>query len=257
MRCTSTTPSVHGKTQPGGHQFTLIGNAVSAPAKWGITVHNSHYGLVQDNIVYGAHGAAIVTEDGTESFNVFDHNFAVRAEGAGDRAPRGGYGGSGPDPGSDGSGFWFQGPNNYIRNNVAANAEASGFNLAGRLLGTVRIPAFQERRHQPDRRDQTGRRDGRAGARVREQRSLRRDAERHRVRLERRHHQFPRLEHRALRIDGRAERSDGHRRPGRQGRRRDPLRRARGAGRRVDRQLHARNRSSCAMPTSKACGPGF
>ena len=98
---------------------------------------------MQDNIVYGAHGAAIVTEDGTESFNVFDHNFAVRAEGAGDRAPRGGYGGSGPDPGSDGSGFWFQGPNNYIRNNVAANAEASGFNLAGRLLGTVRIPAFQ------------------------------------------------------------------------------------------------------------------
>jgi hypothetical protein len=131
------------KAGAGNRQFTLIGNAVSAPAKWGITVHNSHYGLVQDNIVYGAHGAAIVTEDGTESFNVFDHNFAVRAEGAGDRAPRGGYGGSGPDPGSDGSGFWFQGPNNYIRNNVAANAESSGFNLAGRLLGTVRIPSFQ------------------------------------------------------------------------------------------------------------------
>jgi hypothetical protein len=131
------------KGRPGGHQFTLIGNAVNSPAKWGITVHNSHHGLVQDNIVYGAHGAAIVTEDGTESFNVFDHNFAVRAAGAGDRAPRGGYGGSGPDPGSDGSGFWFQGPNNYIRNNVAANAEGSGFNLAGRLLGPVRIPAFQ------------------------------------------------------------------------------------------------------------------
>ncbi len=93
--------------------------------------------------MYGARGAAIVTEDGSESFNVFDHNFSVRAEGAGDFAPRGGYGGSGVDPGSDGSGFWFQGPNNYIRHNVAANAESAGFNLAGRLLGTVRIPAFQ------------------------------------------------------------------------------------------------------------------
>jgi len=129
--------------RPNTPQFTLIGNAVSEPAKWGVTVHDSHHGLLRDNIVYGAHGAAFVTEDGTESFNVFDHNFAVRVHGAGDNAPRGGYGGPGPDPGGDGSGFWFQGPNNYIRNNVAATAEASGFNLAGRLLGTVPMPAFQ------------------------------------------------------------------------------------------------------------------
>jgi hypothetical protein len=123
-----------------GYQFTLIGNAVVGPAKWGITIHNTHYGLVQDNVVYNARGAAIVTEDGTESFNVFDHNFTVRAHGAADAAPRSGYGGSGPDPGADGSGFWFSGPNNYIRNNVAANADVFGFSLAG-LLGTVRIPA--------------------------------------------------------------------------------------------------------------------
>lgn len=131
------------QARPGAPQFTLVGNAVSEPAKWGVTVHDSHHGLVRDNIVYGARGAAFVTEDGTESFNVFDHNFAVRVHGAGDLTPRGGYGGPGPDPGSDGSGFWFQGPNNYIRNNVAATAEASGFNLAGRLLGTVPVPRFQ------------------------------------------------------------------------------------------------------------------
>lgn len=133
-----------GPKQPRPHtpQFTLIGNTVSEPAKWGVTVHDSHHGLLRDNIVYGARGAAFVTEDGTESFNVFDHNFAVRVHG-GDNTPRGGYGGPGPDPGSDGSGFWFQGPNNYIRNNVAATSEASGFNLAGRLLGTVPMPAFQ------------------------------------------------------------------------------------------------------------------
>lgn len=129
--------------RPNTPQFTLIGNAVSEPAKWGVTVHDTHHGLLRDNIVYGAHGAAFVTEDGTESFNVFDHNFAVRVHGTGDNAPRGGYGGPGPDPGGDGSGFWFQGPNNYIRNNVAATAEASGFNLAGHLLGTVPMPAFQ------------------------------------------------------------------------------------------------------------------
>ncbi|MGE3509128.1 MAG: G8 domain-containing protein, partial [Vicinamibacterales bacterium] len=133
-----------GPKQPRhGRQYTLIGNVVSEPAKWGVTIHNTHYGLVQDNIVYGAHGAAFVTEDGSESFNVFDHNFAVRVHGSGDAAPRGGYGGAVADPGGDGSGFWFQGPNNYIRNNVAATSESSGFNLAARLLGTLPTPAFQ------------------------------------------------------------------------------------------------------------------
>jgi hypothetical protein len=123
-----------------GYQFTLIGNAVIAPAKWGITIHNTHFGLVRDNVVYNSRGASIVTEDGTESFNVFDHNFAVRSQGSGDAAPRGGYGGGGPDPGAEGSAFWFSGPNNYIRNNVAANADVFGFSLAG-FPGLVRVPA--------------------------------------------------------------------------------------------------------------------
>ena len=126
-----------------GYQFTLIGNAVDGTPKWGVTVHNSHYGLVQDNVVYNTHGAGIVTEDGTESFNVFDHNFALRSQGSGDFAPRSGYSGAGPDPGGEGGGFWFRGPNNYIRNNVAANADVFGFQLAAGSLDSVRIPAFK------------------------------------------------------------------------------------------------------------------
>ena len=41
-----------------GYQFTLIGNAVDDASKWGITIHNSHYGLVHDNVVYNSRGAA-------------------------------------------------------------------------------------------------------------------------------------------------------------------------------------------------------
>jgi hypothetical protein len=123
-----------------GYQFTLVGNAVTAPAKWGITIHNTHYGLVRDNVVYNSRGASIVTEDGNESFNVFDHNFAVRSQGAGEAVARGGYGGGGSDPGSEGAAFWFSGPNNYIRNNVAANADAFGFSLAG-PASQMRAPA--------------------------------------------------------------------------------------------------------------------
>ena len=130
-------------TPANGYQFTLVGNSVDGAPKWGVTVHNSHYGLVRDNVVYNTRGAGIVTEDGTESFNVFDHNFALRSEGSGDFAPRSGYGGVAPDPGGEGAGFWFRGPNNYIRNNVAANADAFGFGLAAGSLDVVHVPAFK------------------------------------------------------------------------------------------------------------------
>jgi hypothetical protein len=131
------------QTPADGYQFTLIGNSVDSTPKWGVTVHNSHYGLVQDNVVYNTHGAGIVTEDGSESYNVFDHNFAMRSQGSGDFAPRSGYSGVGPDPGGEGGAFWFRGPNNYIRNNVAANADVFGFQLAAGALDDVRFPNFK------------------------------------------------------------------------------------------------------------------
>jgi hypothetical protein len=136
------------------YQFRLVGNAVyedspsTPPQKWGITIHGSHHGLVQDNVVYNVGGAGIVTEDGSESDNVFDHNFVVRVTSNGGRdehldASRG--------IAREGVGFWFRGPNNYVRNNVAANMgesvsdiEASyGFKFNMIQLGNVRIPSFR------------------------------------------------------------------------------------------------------------------
>ena len=50
-------------TPANGYQFTLLGNAVDGGSvetkfKWGVTVHGSHYGLIQDNVVYNYNGAA-------------------------------------------------------------------------------------------------------------------------------------------------------------------------------------------------------
>lgn len=129
--------------QANGHQFTIIGNAVDDASKWGITVHNSHHGLIQDNVVYNSRGAAIVTEDGNESFNVFEHNFAMRSEGSGEFAPRSGYGGGTADPGGEGAGFWLRGPNNILRNNVAANVDVFGYGIAAGAIEEVRVPAFK------------------------------------------------------------------------------------------------------------------
>jgi hypothetical protein len=142
-------------TPANGYQFTLLGNAVDGGSaetkfKWGITVHGSHYGLIQDNVVYNYNGASIATEDGSESFNVFDHNFALRGIGEPDEP-----GAAEPQDqarmamGTEGVGFWFRGPNNYVRNNVAANfqnptTEASyGFALQFRKLGGIAVPNFQ------------------------------------------------------------------------------------------------------------------
>jgi hypothetical protein len=130
-------------TPPNGYQFTLIGNAVDGSTKWGITIHHSHYGLIRDNVVYDTRGAGIVTEDGSESFNVFDHNFSLRVAGSRDAAPGNGYSSVLPNPGGDGSAFWFRGPNNVIRNNVAASAAESGFGLPVTSLGIVHIPKYK------------------------------------------------------------------------------------------------------------------
>jgi hypothetical protein len=73
--------------------------------------NDSHYGLIQDNIMYNCGGACFMTEDGSESFNVIEHNFAVRSYGSGGR----------DHMGREATGFWLRGGNNYVRRNVAAN----------------------------------------------------------------------------------------------------------------------------------------
>ena len=132
-----------------GHQFTLLGNAVDGGSaetrfKWGVTVHGSHYGNIKDNVVYNYNGASVATEDGSESYNVFDHNFAIRGMGE----PNDAVSEARMALGTEGVGFWFRGPNNYVTNNVAANFQnptteaAYGFVFQFRYLGDIAIPNF-------------------------------------------------------------------------------------------------------------------
>jgi hypothetical protein len=121
-----------------GYQFTLIGNAVYETTKWAITIHNTHFGLVQDNVVYNSGGACIVTEDGSETQNLIRHNFVVRSMGTGGRDAGG----------REGAGFWFRGADNIVTNNVAANIasdemdSAYGYKYFLYYLGDVRTPNF-------------------------------------------------------------------------------------------------------------------
>lgn len=107
---------------PADGQFKLVGNAVSDAPKWCIAIHASSYGLIKDNVVFGCTGSGIVTEDGSETNNVFDHNFSVYSKGSGDDADARGKNNQPFDMGHEGADFWFRGTHNYVRNNVGSGA---------------------------------------------------------------------------------------------------------------------------------------
>ena len=126
-----------------GYQFTLIGNAVDGGSsihkfKWGITVHDSHFGLIQDNVIYNMGGAGIMTEDGNETMNVFDHNFVERVAGTGDNGIS-----RGTEFGYEGAGIWLRGANNIVRNNVVSNFVTNGISYLLIYLGNVRVPNYK------------------------------------------------------------------------------------------------------------------
>lgn len=126
--------------QENGRQFTFGGNAIDGGEdehlfKWGIAIHASHYGVVRGNTVYNYAGAGIVTEDGSESHNLFTHNFAVRSAAVDSLNTQ--------DRGTAGTAFWFRGQNNVVRDNVAADARSSGFSINAYRLGEVEVPVAQ------------------------------------------------------------------------------------------------------------------
>jgi hypothetical protein len=121
---------VTGPVNPGntGYQFVAEGISVTNFKKWGITVHQTHYGLLTKNVMVGntdpanigLQGAGLAFEDGTESFNTVTENFSGLLKGTGDPQyedwpqKRGGVAASG---------FWFNGPNDggEFSRNVAAD----------------------------------------------------------------------------------------------------------------------------------------
>ena len=129
--------------QDNGYQFTINGISVNYTdpphqniRRWGITIHGSHYGLIANNVIYNARDAGIAFEDGSESFNVLENNFVGTVYST--------------QPRADAGAFWFRGPNNYVRNNIAADAQAPaeaptnyGFTFNLQQLGNKAIPAFQ------------------------------------------------------------------------------------------------------------------
>lgn len=119
-----------------GFGSTFIGNVLHGQgisgisAKWGLSVHATSDTLVQDTVCVGSPGACIVTEDGPEVRNVFDHNLAAYGVGlpgeqlltTDDQDVKN------KCPGCGGSGFWLRGVKNSFTRNESWN-NFRGINL--------------------------------------------------------------------------------------------------------------------------------
>jgi hypothetical protein len=137
------------QTPASGYQFSLVGNAIDGgdtpnTHRWGIDVHESHFGLIAGNVTYNTGGAGIGTEAGSETGNEFLNNFAVRTNGLGatdyDRISQGLN-----DFEHAGDGFWLSGPSNIVRGNVAADSIEAGFNLyqSEFMAQQYRVPLYK------------------------------------------------------------------------------------------------------------------
>ena len=95
-------PRPDGSYRP--YQYRLRGCVVRNATKWGLAVHDSHYGLIQDNVIFGCDEAGIALEDGSESYNYVGGNLVVRV---GREQAYSDYA----------DGLWIKGIKNYFFNN--------------------------------------------------------------------------------------------------------------------------------------------
>jgi hypothetical protein len=125
-----------------GERFLVSGSVVDGSPKWGIAIHDTHYGRISDNVVFNAVGSGIVQEDGSETGNEFLYNFVLRNNGSMfdiddgpvNRRP-GQATASADEVGHEGAGFWLRSWNETVLvGNVAVGAQERGFSTLA--LGT-------------------------------------------------------------------------------------------------------------------------
>jgi hypothetical protein len=106
---------------------TMRGSSVIGASIWDsgnrwITVHGTNYLVIRDCVGYQSRGHGFFLENGTEEYNVLDHNLAVQAYAAkplpGQALPY--------DP-NDGAGFWWANSMNAFTRNCAAECDEYGY----------------------------------------------------------------------------------------------------------------------------------
>ena len=118
---------------------SVIGASIwDSDNRW-ITIHGTDYLVVRDCVGYQSTGHGFFLEDGTESYNVLDHNLAVQAC-VGSPLPKQVL----PFDKNDGAGFWWANCKNSFTRNVAAECDEYGYRFeaveAPELSMTMSVP---------------------------------------------------------------------------------------------------------------------
>ena len=101
---------------------SVIGASIwDSDNRW-ITIHGTDYLVVRDCVGYQSKGHGFFMEDGTESFNVLDHNLAVQACVAKPLPQQ-----ILPYDRNEGAGFWWANCGNTFTRNVAAECDEYGY----------------------------------------------------------------------------------------------------------------------------------
>ncbi|MDB6005438.1 MAG: hypothetical protein JWR15_2425 [Prosthecobacter sp.] len=101
---------------------SVIGASIWDSGNRWITIHGTDYLVVRDCVGYQSVGHGFFLEDGTEVFNVLDHNLAVQACG-GKPLPKQVL----PFDHNDGAGFWWANSMNTFTRNVASECDEYGY----------------------------------------------------------------------------------------------------------------------------------
>ncbi|MBX9579116.1 MAG: G8 domain-containing protein [Gemmataceae bacterium] len=101
---------------------SVVGASIHDSGNRWLTVHGTDYLVVRDCVGYNAVGHGFFCEDGTEVYNVFDHNLAVQAC-RGVPLPKQLL----PFDRNDGAGFWWANSLNTFTRNLAVECDQYGF----------------------------------------------------------------------------------------------------------------------------------
>lgn len=106
---------------------TMRGSSVVGVSIWDshnrwLTIHGTDYLVVRDCVGYRSIGHGFFFEDGTEVFNIMDHNLAVQAL-MGKRLPEQNL----PFDTNDGAGFWWANCLNSFTHNVSVDCDKHGY----------------------------------------------------------------------------------------------------------------------------------
>jgi hypothetical protein len=119
---------------------SVIGASIWDSANRWLTVHGTNYLVVRDCVGYQSVGHGFYVEDGTEEYNVFDHNLAVQAYRA-EPLPKQNL----PFDTNEGAGFWWANSRNTFTRNVACECDGYGYRFEATPMEgfDLRLPVQQ------------------------------------------------------------------------------------------------------------------